>query len=264
MLERRTRYAAESIVSKLIRWNHGKNWKRFRCWDSALWEDCLQTGNLRKGPTKRFLKTHNTQLAKRPDRRHNKTGIIERKHGTVKPILERLQHHKSSASGSELLTPVIFLSNVFSGSNLIVTFRVRSGILSRSAYRTLRDYAPCEFRRISISTVCRCVTMFFKIPSAENYQSTIITTEDTRKLFLYLIKSLQPDRVALRHGDSSKEGFCSENRQHRKNFKRGLRWHKALTNIWIRPGTIRQVCGGIHRSYEYRRDITIHVYRNNL
>lgn len=61
----------------------------------------------KKGPMKRFLLSHNISLNERPVRHHNKTGIIERKHRTVKTILERLQHDVTTASDSILLSRAI-------------------------------------------------------------------------------------------------------------------------------------------------------------
>lgn len=83
-----------------------------------------------KGPLKRFLATHNVDLAERPVRRHNKTGIVERKHRTIKLVLERLQYDHSTVSDSVLLARATFLSNVFCGSSIL------------SAFELVRGYTP--------------------------------------------------------------------------------------------------------------------------
>lgn len=80
-----------------------------------------------KGPMRKFLGTHNITLAERPVRRHNKTGIIERKHRTVKNILERLQNDISNASDATLLARATFFSNIFHGSSVISAFELVRG-----------------------------------------------------------------------------------------------------------------------------------------
>lgn len=56
-----------------------------------------------RGHMRSLLTTHNIKLNERPVRRHNKTGIMERKHRTVKAILERLQNDVSEKSDKVLL-----------------------------------------------------------------------------------------------------------------------------------------------------------------
>lgn len=80
------------------------------------------------GPMKRFLSMHNIQLCERPVRRQNKSGVVERKHLTLKRILERLQFAETPAKLEEpsvhalLLNKATFLSNMFSGGRLLRSF----------------------------------------------------------------------------------------------------------------------------------------------
>lgn len=55
-----------------------------------------------KAPIRKFLSTHYVELRERPVRRHNKTGIVERKHHTVKAIFQRLQKDTLYASDALL------------------------------------------------------------------------------------------------------------------------------------------------------------------
>lgn len=82
---------------------------------------------------RRFLATHNKALTDRPVHRQNQTSIIERKHRTVKLILEKLQNDLSTASNTVLLVRATFLSNIFSGSRTL------------SAFELVRGYSPALF-----------------------------------------------------------------------------------------------------------------------
>lgn len=82
---------------------------------------------------KKFLAARNIALADRAVLRHNKTGMIERKHRTVKLILEKLQIDSSTASNTVFLARATFLSNIFSGSSIL------------SAFELVRGYSPALF-----------------------------------------------------------------------------------------------------------------------
>ena len=74
-----------------------------------------------------FLQVHNIQFMPRPTRRHNKTGIVERKNATIKTILAKLNDEKSNSSADTLLKRTAFLSNMFSGSKLLSSFELVRG-----------------------------------------------------------------------------------------------------------------------------------------
>lgn len=80
-----------------------------------------------KGDMKQFLITHNINLNERPVRRDNETGITERKHRTIKHILERLQKDASRSSDAALLSRATFFSNVFCGSSILSSFELARG-----------------------------------------------------------------------------------------------------------------------------------------
>lgn len=64
----------------------------------------------------------------RPARRHNKVGIIERKNGTVKRIIEKLQMDDTILDDAgTIISKSMFLSNVFSGSSLLSAFQLTRG-----------------------------------------------------------------------------------------------------------------------------------------
>lgn len=81
-------------------------------------------------PFRSFLETHGVTFKPRPARRHNKVGIVERKNGTFKRILDKLQFEQSTADTSQLLSLATFLSNIFCGSRTL------------SAFELVRDYHP--------------------------------------------------------------------------------------------------------------------------
>lgn len=74
-----------------------------------------------------FLKSRGINLRPRPVRRHNKMGIVERKHATVKRILERLQSDESEATDGVVLSRAVFFSNCFCGNHLLSSFQQAKG-----------------------------------------------------------------------------------------------------------------------------------------
>ena len=82
-----------------------------------------------RAPLQQFLNVHNISFKPRPTRRHNKTGIVERKNATVKAILSKLNDESSEASVEVLIKRAAFLSNLFSGSRLLSSFELVRGYL---------------------------------------------------------------------------------------------------------------------------------------
>ena len=78
-------------------------------------------------PCRKFFGAHSIQYKPRPARRHNKTGIVERKNGTLKLILERLQKESTRASDHVILSRATFISNYFSGSRILSSFELARG-----------------------------------------------------------------------------------------------------------------------------------------
>lgn len=74
-----------------------------------------------------FLGLHNILFKARPTRRHNKTGIVERKIQTVKVILSKLDKEPSSSTAEEIVHRALFLSNFFSGSAILSSFQLVRG-----------------------------------------------------------------------------------------------------------------------------------------
>lgn len=75
----------------------------------------------------KFLQRHKINIRKRPSRRHNKTGIVERNNGVFKAIFYRLAKEQSTASASALVSRASFLSNLFVGSNTLSAFQLARG-----------------------------------------------------------------------------------------------------------------------------------------
>lgn len=76
---------------------------------------------------RQFLNVHNVQFKPRPTRRHNKTGIVERKNATLKTIIARLDDEKSNVSVNSLVERASFLSNMFSGNKILSSFQLVRG-----------------------------------------------------------------------------------------------------------------------------------------
>ena len=76
---------------------------------------------------RKFLAAHQIQFKPRPSRRHNKTGIVERKNGTIKRILSKLDDEQSSADTETILARSAFFSNLFSGSKILSSFELVRG-----------------------------------------------------------------------------------------------------------------------------------------
>lgn len=78
-------------------------------------------------PMQSFLALHNIHRGPRPVRRHNKTGVVERKHRTLKALVQRLQAERSDTSDATILNRATFLSNVFECSKLLSSFEMARG-----------------------------------------------------------------------------------------------------------------------------------------
>ena len=74
-----------------------------------------------------FLRAHNIEFKPRPTRRHNKTGIVERKNATIKAIINKLDDEPSNATSETILKRAAFLSNLFSGNKLLSSFELARG-----------------------------------------------------------------------------------------------------------------------------------------
>ena len=82
---------------------------------------------LDKAALRRFLSRHGIEFSPRPSRRHNKVGVVERKNGTIKRILSKLENEPSSAAPEALIIRANFLSNLFSGSKVLSSFQLARG-----------------------------------------------------------------------------------------------------------------------------------------
>ena len=80
-----------------------------------------------KSPMHSFLLAHGTERKPRPVRRHNKTGVVERKNRTLKSVLELIQFHSSTADDETVLARASFFANVFSGSATLRSFELARG-----------------------------------------------------------------------------------------------------------------------------------------
>lgn len=78
-------------------------------------------------PLRQYLSAHEVTFKPRPVRRHNKTGIVERKNGTVKAILRKLNDEPSNADPHTLISRAAFLSNMFSGNRTLSSFELVRG-----------------------------------------------------------------------------------------------------------------------------------------
>ena len=74
-----------------------------------------------------FCSTHNIEFKARPARRHNKTGLVERKNQTLKTVLERLTKDKTTSSPNAILARTTFLANTFSGNKALSSFALVRG-----------------------------------------------------------------------------------------------------------------------------------------
>lgn len=74
-----------------------------------------------------FLDAHDIKFEARPSRRHNKVGIVERKNGTLKQIIRRLDADVTTADARTIVNRATFLWNLFSGSRLLSSFELVRG-----------------------------------------------------------------------------------------------------------------------------------------
>lgn len=78
-------------------------------------------------PLRTYLAAHDIGFRSHPARRYNKVGIVERKNGTIKRILAKLEDESSDASAETIIARAVFLSNVFSGNRTLSSFELVRG-----------------------------------------------------------------------------------------------------------------------------------------
>lgn len=74
-----------------------------------------------------FLELQNIWMRRKTVRRHNKLGIVVRKHATVNIILERLKYDRPEASDATILFRAILFSNCFCGKQMLSEFQLVEG-----------------------------------------------------------------------------------------------------------------------------------------
>lgn len=74
-----------------------------------------------------FFESRGILFKSRPVRRQYKIGIIERKHGTLRRIIERLQFYKITIDDNTLLSNATFLFNCLPGSHDLSSFKLARG-----------------------------------------------------------------------------------------------------------------------------------------
>lgn len=78
-------------------------------------------------PMQRFLKKHEITPFERSVFRHNKTGVVERKHFTINLILEKLKLAIEITPHATLLSRSTFLSKIVSGNRILSSFESAIG-----------------------------------------------------------------------------------------------------------------------------------------
>ena len=111
-----------------------------------------------KAPMRRFLASHSIERKSRPVRRHNKTGIVERKNRTLKGVLERLQHDDTEASPELILDRAVFFSNIFAGSKLLSSFQLARGFAPSFLGMPSTVVSPTVFEAAKQQTAARALT----------------------------------------------------------------------------------------------------------
>lgn len=106
-----------------------------------------------------FLLIHNVVFKPRPARRHNKTGIVERKIQTIKDIVRKINREISNYTHYDVLARSIFMSNFFSGSRLFSSFQLVRGyqpsILRMPANRVPQDLMDAHINQTAVRSIQR-------------------------------------------------------------------------------------------------------------
>ena len=76
---------------------------------------------------RQFLNAYNIEFKPRPTRRHNKTGIVDRKNAAIKDIINKFDDEPSNATPETILKRATFLYNLFSGNKLLSSFELVRG-----------------------------------------------------------------------------------------------------------------------------------------
>lgn len=78
-------------------------------------------------PIREALKKRVIHFRPRPTRRHNKCGVIERKNGTVKRLLEKLDKADKGGDAEVLVAKACFFANSLYGSKILSAFELARG-----------------------------------------------------------------------------------------------------------------------------------------
>lgn len=78
-------------------------------------------------PFRKSLQQKGTPLKPRPERRQNKTGVVEFKNSTIECIAERLTTARNDSIHQKLKSKETFLSNYLAGSRLLGSFQLARG-----------------------------------------------------------------------------------------------------------------------------------------
>lgn len=106
-----------------------------------------------------FLKTRNVQFDPLPARRHKKTGRLERKHRTLKAILERTAKESTFEPDRLILLRATFFSNCFSGTRILSSFELARGyapsILGTSPRKVTPELMSAHKEQIAVRALQR-------------------------------------------------------------------------------------------------------------
>lgn len=193
----------------------------------------------------RYLKSRAIQFKPRPARRHNKIGLMERKKGVVKRILEKLQFDQTECTDAELISRAIFLSNMFTGSKALSSFelarRYAPSILG-TPRRMVTEELMDAYKK---QTATRALQ---KLSKGRNYSTCADTIKPGDHVLFYYRSSKQNEP------NEWKSGIVSSAAEHVIEVRRpGSRLNSkvAVEDIRLRPDSelARELSEGVMEDY---------------
>lgn len=129
-----------------------------------------------------------------PSKRHNKVGIVERRNGIIKKIVEELQMDNSNRHEDTemIITKAIFLSNAFSGSSILSAFELARGYapsLSGSGSRMVSDDMLQAHKQ---QAAIRALHRLLRSRTPKVIYQTAIKTGDTVLYFYNSTNNIEP------------------------------------------------------------------------
>lgn len=149
-------------------------------------------------PVRDALEERTIGFKPRPTRRHNKCGIIERKNGTIKRVLDRIVKADSASSAATLVKKACFISNCLHGSKILSSFELARGYAPSIVGNPARKIPPDVLHAHKRQTAKRALHALLRSKNAKVMNSTDVEIGD--RVGYYYNSSKANEKAEWREG----------------------------------------------------------------